>query len=178
MRCGLEHTVHPIKGNAQQEKMCPAYKERERRINVAHPSKEKVQLNRNWWDKEREAKRRGWLRDRSERGWLTNRWVVTIVECVDYSAEGKKEELNKGQEHLPENSLRNSRCPGYQENWEVGQWEVSRRRATRVQCVEYGKVDAVPGRLGMEEIRSIKCPQCMKRKESREAAQPGKMTVQ
>jgi len=39
-------------------KMCPACEEGEKRINVAHPSKEKAQLNRNWWDEEREAKRR------------------------------------------------------------------------------------------------------------------------
>ena len=141
-------------------------------------SKEKAQLHRNWWDEEREAERRGWLRGRSEREWLTDRWVVTIVECVDCGVEEKKEELNEGQGHLPENSLRNSQCPRCQENWEAGQWEVSRGRATRIQCVECRKVDAVLGRLGIEEIRSMKCPQCMKRKESREAAQPGKVKAQ
>jgi len=31
-----------------REKMCPACKKGERRINVAYPSKEKAQLNRNW----------------------------------------------------------------------------------------------------------------------------------
>ena len=87
-----------------------------------------------------------------EREWITDKWVMTIAGCIDCKAEEKWEEPNQGQRHLPENFFENNWCPECQENWEMGQWEISRGKATRVQCVECRKVDAVPGRLRMEEI--------------------------
>ena len=164
MRCGVEHVVRPIKGNAQQErkcwgcgdvahclwacpkkavhlgkgnmqqkvvgrteaermtkevrcvkcgrkgmnmvwipesvargKMCPSCKNSKgRRMNAACPEKEEAQLKRSWWREEDKARNQGWLRSRSERGWITNRWIVTIVECIDCGSEGKWKEPNQG----------------------------------------------------------------------------------
>ena len=64
-----------------------------------------------------------------------------------------------------------------QENWEAGQWEVSRRNTTQIQCEGCGKTDAVPGRLSMEEIKHIRCAQCVD-KEAREAARPREVKAQ
>jgi len=70
--------------------MCPSCKNlKGRRINAVHPGKKEAQLKRSWWREEDEARNRGWLRSRLERGWITNRWVVTIAECIDCGSEGK-----------------------------------------------------------------------------------------
>ena len=156
-KCGRkgENTVW-IPESVARGKVCPNCEEG-RKINAAHPEKEEAQLERSWWEEEEEARNRGWLRSRSERGWTTDRWMVTIAECVDCGRKGKWEKLNQGQGHPPIEFFRNNRCPSCQENWEAGQWEVSRGNATKVCCVGCGKTDAVPGRLNMEEIRGMEC---------------------
>jgi len=236
MRCGVEHVVHPTKGNVQQQRkcwgcgdvghclwacpkkavcplegkvqqrvvrrtelekmirevkcvkcgrkginmvwipesvardrMCPSCKKlKGRRIEMARPK----QLKRSWWKEEEEARNQGWLRSQSERGWITDRWVVTIAECVDCGTKGKWEEPDQGRGHLPIEFFKNNWCPECQENWEAGQWEVSRGNATKVQCRECGKIDVVPERLRMEEINNMKCAQCgeEEREKKREVA--------
>jgi len=145
-----------------------------------YPKREEVQLKRSWWREEKEARNRGWLRNQLERGWIMDRWVVTIVECVDCGSEGKWEEIDQEQGHLLVESFRNNRCLGCQENWEAGQWEVSRGNVTQVQCVECRKTDAVPGKLSMEEICHLKCAQCVDKEEqkAREVVQPREVKVQ
>ena len=80
----------------------------------------------------------------------------------------------------PSGVFQDNRCPECQENWEAGQWEVSRGNATQIQCEGCGKTDAVPGRLSMEEIRHMRCAQCVDKEEqkAREAARPRKVKVQ
>jgi len=41
-----------------------------------------------------------------------DRWVMTIVECVDCGSEGKWEEIDQGQEHLLVEFFRDNRCLG------------------------------------------------------------------
>jgi len=95
---------------------------------------------------------------------------VTIVECADCGSEGKWEEIDQGQGHPLVEFFRDNRCLGCQENWKAGRWKVSRRNTTQVQCVEYGKTDAVLGKLSMEEICHLKCAQCVE-KERRKMAE-------
>ena len=139
---------------------------------MVHPEKEKAQLKRSWWREEEEARNRGWLKSRSEREWITDRWVVTIVECVDCGRKGKWEELNQGREHPPMEFFKDNWCWDCQENWEAGQWEVSRGNATQIQCSGCRKTDAVPGRLSMEQLHGMECGRCVERKRMVEVAQP------
>ena len=99
---------------------------------------------------------------------------------MDCEAERKWERPNQGQEHLPEIFFKNNWHPECQENWEVGQWEVSRGRAMKVQCVECGKVDAVPERLTIEEIQDIRYSQYGKKekKERKCTVQPKEVKAQ
>ena len=170
-KCGRkrENTVWILESVARG-KICPSCeKGKGKAIKVVHPEKEEAQLNRSWWREEEEARNQGWLRSRSERGWIMDRWMMTIAECVDCGTERKWEELDQRQGHPPIEFFRDNRCPECQENWEAGQWEVSRGNATQIQCVGCRKIDAVPGRLSMEEICHMKCAQCMENEKQKAA---------
>jgi len=67
-----------------------------------------------------------------DRGWITDRWVMKIAGCMDCGAEEKWEEPNREQGHPPENAFKDNWCPECQENWEAGQWEVSRGRVSQM----------------------------------------------
>ena len=95
---------------------------------------------------------------------------MTIAGCVDCKVEGKWEEPNQGQGHPLKNFFKDNWCPECQESWEARQWEVSRGRVTKVQCRGCGKIDAIPGRLRMEEIRDMRCLQCEEKREERSSA--------
>ena len=41
---------------------------------------------------------------------------------------------------------------------------MSRGKATRVQCADCGKVDAIRGRLSMKEIQEMQCDKCDKKR--------------
>jgi len=52
-----------------RDKVCPNCKKgKGKRIDAACPEREEAQLKRSWWKEEKEARNRGWLRNRSERG--------------------------------------------------------------------------------------------------------------
>jgi len=112
MKCGRKgmNTVWILEKMARG-KMCPTCEQgKGKRIDAVCPEKEEAQLKRRWWKKEEKARNRGWLKSRSERGWITDRWVVTIVECVDCGSEGKWEESNQGWGHPPVGFFKDNRC--------------------------------------------------------------------
>ena len=105
---------------------------------------------------------------------------MMIVKCVDCGTERKWEELDQGRGHPPVEFFKNNWCLECQENWEAGQWKVSRGNATQIQCVGCRKIDAVPGRLSMKEIRHMKCVQCVEKEERKtaEVVQPREIKAQ
>jgi len=106
-----------------------------------------VQQDREWWQEERQAERRGWLVKRTEKRWEIDKWVATITPYVDCRVEGVLREPNQGQGYESRKHLRNNQCPNCQSNQKEGQWAISREEATRVQCATCRKDDAIPERL-------------------------------
>jgi len=101
MSCGVERAACPIKGEAQQYirrcygcgeaghyvQRCPRKAAHPKRGNVqqrevrAAVMERKREIKRKWAEGEREAEKRGWLVERSERGWITRKEVVSVVTC-------------------------------------------------------------------------------------------------
>ena len=75
---------------------------------------------------------------------------------------------------------KDNRCLDCQENWEAGQWEVSRGKTTQIQCTRCRKTDAVPRRLSTEQLYGMECGRCVEKKKKKiiEVAQPREEKVQ
>jgi len=56
--------------------------------------------------------------------------------------------------------VKNIWCDLCQEVWNWRNREVNRGEMTKVQCIEYGRKDAIEKRMLEQEKREILCPEC------------------
>ena len=81
------------------------------------------------------------------RGWVTEKVVVTYVDCGGYNSRGVQTYENQGQGFLLERQVRNMWCDLCQKAWNWREEKAKRGEMTRVQYVECKRKDAIGRRV-------------------------------
>ena len=157
MSCGVKQVACPIKGEVQQKKVRAAEKKQE--------------VKRKWAEGEREAEKRGWLVERSERGWITRKEVVSVVMC-GYCGE---ERTSRGTNYVRLDSIHNMWCERCRPKKEWLDKEVAAGRKSKMKCTECGKKWVAARR---EKVEEGECGEYRKAKRKKEAAHPTKGNAQ
>jgi len=96
----------------------------------------------------------------SMEGWMTQKEVVTFVECRGCDYKGTKTQENWGQGFLSKKQLLHMWCEGCREAKEWREREAQNGRAERVVCSKCDVKDAVKERVERNERGEIFCPPC------------------
>ena len=133
------------KGHKRWE--CPQEKERSGRKEAAPP--------RHVWEKVKVHSHTKGLPPRGARmsieGWITQREVVTFVECRGCDYKGTKTQENRGQGFLSKRQLLHMWCEGCKEAKEWREREAQNGRAERVVCSGCDVRDAVTEKVERNE---------------------------
>jgi len=129
------------------------------------------EVKRKWAKEEREAERRGWLVERSERGWVTRKGVVSVVTCGYCGEKG----TSVGTNYVRLNSVHDMWCEKCGPRKEWLDKEVAAGRKSKMKCTECGKKWVAAKR---KEVEEGECGECNEAKRRKEAAHPNKGKAQ
>jgi len=143
--------AHPKRGNVQQKEVRTVVLER------------KQEVKRKWAEGENKAEKQEWLVERSERGWITRREVVSVVTCGYCGEEGTL----VGTNYVRLDSIHNMWCRRYGPKKEWLDREVATGRKLKIKCTECGKKWVAARR---EKVKKGEYDECRKAKRRKEAA--------
>ena len=119
----------------------------------------------------REAEKREWLVERSEKGWITRKEVVSVVICGYCGEEGTSAETS----YVRLDLIHDMWCKRYGPKKEWLDKEVTVGRKLKMKCTECGKKWVAARR---ETVEEGECGECREAKRRKEAVHPTKGNAQ